>query len=161
MQTVVKQRLSREPQQLRAQATKDFILQGAIGAIARNGNAEVSIRAIAGVAGVSVGSIYEYFDVRQSLMASVYQHCTLLRLTTAERAFQISGSFSQAIAEAFSMPSPVPLIARRVLHSTCTAVFGRSWWQAIDTRVEALTCSAESQTQPFIGRLIRSTAESA
>jgi hypothetical protein len=95
------------------------------------------------------------------LMASVYRHCTLLRLTTAERAFEVSRSISHSIVEGFTMPSPVPLSARRALHAACTAVFGRNWWQEIDARIEALSNRVNSHSQPFVGRLVRSTAESA
>jgi AcrR family transcriptional regulator len=150
-------RRARTPQHERARCTKTFILEGAIRAIAQAGTAEVSIRQVARAAGVSVGSIYEYFDNRQALLASVYIHCTFLRLEFAERIWERTGSLATALAEGFTMPSPVPVAARRTLHALCTVVFGRTWWQQIDQRIEVMTGSQN----PARARLIRSVAESA
>jgi AcrR family transcriptional regulator len=147
----------RFPQHEEAKCTKAFILEGAIRAIAQTGTAEVSMRQIAHASGVSVGSMYEYFENRQALLASVYVHCAFLRLEFAENEWKRTGSVATALAAGFTMPSPIPVAARRTLHALCTSVFGRTWWHQIDQRIETITANKD----PAKARLIRSVAESA
>ncbi|QTD89715.1 TetR/AcrR family transcriptional regulator [Burkholderia anthina] len=61
--------LRRRPRQSRAQATSDALQQAFVQLLLERGYAKATIREIAAVAGVSVGTFYEYFGDKQSLAA--------------------------------------------------------------------------------------------
>ncbi|MGU7769531.1 TetR/AcrR family transcriptional regulator [Burkholderia sp. MR1-5-21] len=61
--------LRRRPRQTRAQATSDALQQAFVQLWLERGYAKATIREIAAVAGVSVGTFYEYYADKQSLAA--------------------------------------------------------------------------------------------
>ncbi|KVA00818.1 TetR family transcriptional regulator [Burkholderia latens] len=61
--------LRRRPRQRRAQATSDALQQAFVQLLLERGYAKATIREIAAVAGVSIGTFYEYFGDKQSLAA--------------------------------------------------------------------------------------------
>lgn len=61
--------LRRRPRQSRAQATSEALQQAFVQLLLERGYAKVTIREVAAVAGVSVGTFYEYFGDKQSLAA--------------------------------------------------------------------------------------------
>ncbi|WP_175923725.1 TetR/AcrR family transcriptional regulator [Burkholderia latens] len=61
--------LRRRPRQPRAQATSDALQQAFVQLLLERGYAKATIREIAAVAGVSIGTFYEYFGDKQSLAA--------------------------------------------------------------------------------------------
>ncbi|RQR74087.1 TetR/AcrR family transcriptional regulator [Burkholderia sp. Bp9012] len=61
--------LRRRPRQSRAQATSEALQQAFVQLLLERGYAKATIREIAAVAGVSVGTFYEYFGDKQSLAA--------------------------------------------------------------------------------------------
>ncbi|MBY4867994.1 TetR/AcrR family transcriptional regulator [Burkholderia sp. Bp9017] len=61
--------LRRRPRQSRAQATSDALQQAFVQLLLERGYAKATIREIAAVAGVSIGTFYEYFGDKQSLAA--------------------------------------------------------------------------------------------
>ncbi|KWE72474.1 TetR family transcriptional regulator [Burkholderia ubonensis] len=61
--------LRRRPRQPRAQASSDALQQAFVQLLLERGYAKATIREIAAVAGVSVGTFYEYFADKQSLAA--------------------------------------------------------------------------------------------
>lgn len=62
--------LKKQPRQARAQATVDAILDAGAQVLAREGYAAVTTNRVAEVAGVSIGSLYEYFPNKQSIVAA-------------------------------------------------------------------------------------------
>src|SRR5882757_10060075 len=61
----------KRPQQRRSQATVDAILEAATEVFGGSGFASVSTNAIAGRAGVSIGSLYQYFPNKLALLEAV------------------------------------------------------------------------------------------
>jgi AcrR family transcriptional regulator len=65
--------MPRKPQQSRSRATVDAIVEGALRCIATSGMAGLTTKQIADKGGVSVGSIYEYFDNKEAIVDALYQ----------------------------------------------------------------------------------------
>lgn len=65
--------MPRKPQQSRSRATVDAILEGALRCIGTSGMAGLTTKQIADKGGVSVGSIYEYFDNKEAIVDALYQ----------------------------------------------------------------------------------------
>ena len=63
----------REPQQLRARQTVDAILEAVIRILKREGPDAVTTNRIAEVAGVSIGSVYQYFPDKRAIFAALHQ----------------------------------------------------------------------------------------
>lgn len=62
----------RVPRQHRSKATTDAIVEAAARVFARVGVEQATTNQIAELAGVSVGSLYQYFPNKQSLLAALY-----------------------------------------------------------------------------------------
>ncbi|SFF26108.1 transcriptional regulator, TetR family [Fontimonas thermophila] len=60
----------KRPRQARAQATFDAIVQACARVLAEEGYAAVTTNRVAELAGVSIGSLYEYFPNKQAIVAS-------------------------------------------------------------------------------------------
>lgn len=63
----------RQPQQLRARQTVDAILEAVIRIMKREGMDAVTTNRIAEVAGVSIGSVYQYFPDKRAIFAALHQ----------------------------------------------------------------------------------------
>lgn len=63
----------RNPVQQRSSATVDAILEAAIQILAREGQAGLTTNAIAARAGISVGSLYQYFPNKQAVVDALLQ----------------------------------------------------------------------------------------
>lgn len=61
------------PVQPRAQATVEAILAAAAGILERDGPARLTTNAVAAQAGVSIGSLYQYFPNKQALTAALIE----------------------------------------------------------------------------------------
>jgi AcrR family transcriptional regulator len=61
------------PRQARSQATVEAILEAAARILAGDGYAAMSTNRVAEVAGVSVGSLYQYFPNKDSLVAALHE----------------------------------------------------------------------------------------
>ncbi|HEX6592061.1 MAG TPA: TetR/AcrR family transcriptional regulator [Moraxellaceae bacterium] len=59
--------MARKPQQTRAKATVDAIIEASFIAVAERGTASTTTRYIAEIAGISVGSLYEYFANKEAI----------------------------------------------------------------------------------------------
>lgn len=70
------------PLQRRAQRTRAALLDATERLVAREGPAAVSTTRIAGLSGVSVGTIYRYFSDREALLLAAYDG-TVLRIVRA------------------------------------------------------------------------------
>lgn len=65
--------MARKPSQARAKATVDAIVQAGFICIKNNGMDETTTKKIADVAGVSVGSVYEYFKNKDDIYQAMVQ----------------------------------------------------------------------------------------
>lgn len=65
--------MTRKPQQQRAKATVDAIVEAGFLCLAKHGTEGTTTRHIADEAGISVGSLYEYFANKQEVMDAMYQ----------------------------------------------------------------------------------------
>lgn len=63
----------KQPVQARAQATVEAILAAAAGILEREGPARLTTNAVAAQAGVSIGSLYQYFPNKQALTAALIE----------------------------------------------------------------------------------------
>lgn len=65
------ERQRRSPRQARAEATVDAILQAALQLLRTDGTARFNTNRIAEAAGVSIGTLYQYFSGRQAILAAL------------------------------------------------------------------------------------------
>lgn len=66
--------MPRKPQQTRAKATVGAIVDAGFIALSRHGYSGTSTRHIAEIAGISVGSLYEYFANKEAIYAAMDAH---------------------------------------------------------------------------------------
>lgn len=66
--------MPRKPQQRRAKATVDAIVEAGFIALSEQGLEGVTTRHIADIAGVSVGSLYEYFANKEEVFDAMHRH---------------------------------------------------------------------------------------
>ena len=59
--------MARKPKQQRSKATVDAIVEAALIAIARQGPSATTARQVADIAGIGVGSLYEYFEDKDAI----------------------------------------------------------------------------------------------
>lgn len=101
-QTSQETRLRRIPQQNRAIMTVGSILESAAILFARDGFEKTSTTRIAELAGVSVGSLYEYFPNKDSLVASlVKSHCDQMICHIAQHLANAEGQGAYRVIEVF------------------------------------------------------------
>lgn len=83
MPTIAKKRLEprRKPRQARSQATVEVILAAAARVFARAGYAATTTNHVAAKAGVSIGSLYEYFPSKDAILVALVER----HLDEAER----------------------------------------------------------------------------
>lgn len=65
--------MPRAPRQQRAIATVDAILEAGFISLARQGLAATTTRHIADIAGIGVGSLYEYFENKEAVYAAMHE----------------------------------------------------------------------------------------
>ncbi len=65
--------MPRKPQQPRARATVNAIVEAGFISLARNGVENTTTRHIADIAGVSVGSLYQYFESKEALVDALME----------------------------------------------------------------------------------------
>lgn len=70
---VTKKSHRRRPKQRRAHHTVDAILDAVVRILKREGFGAVTTNRIAEVAGVSIGSVYQYFPDKQSIFVALHQ----------------------------------------------------------------------------------------
>src|ERR1044071_5404419 len=81
----------KEPSQERARQTVDAILQAAATVLVRDGYDRASTNRIAETAGVSIGSLYQYFPSKEALTAALIdRHRAEVMATFYERMTQIA-----------------------------------------------------------------------
>ena len=66
--------MPRKPQQARSRATVESIMDAGFISLSRHGLEGTTTRHIADIAGISVGSLYEYFDNKEAIYRAMNQH---------------------------------------------------------------------------------------
>ena len=93
--------LRREPVQSRARLMKQRILEGARSLLAKDGLAELNTNKLAAEAGIAVGTIYQYFPNKQSILSTlVDEWLTRIRMEVEE--FSSEESLALGFDELFS-----------------------------------------------------------
>jgi AcrR family transcriptional regulator len=88
------------PHQARAKVTRDAILEAAAHIIAASGLAAFNTNAVAARAGVSIGSLYQYFPNKDALMVALIEHGQqrqLLTFDTAAAAMPVNAPLSDMV----------------------------------------------------------------
>ncbi|HVY46239.1 MAG TPA: TetR/AcrR family transcriptional regulator [Minicystis sp.] len=81
------------PRQRRAQATIDAILDAAARILIREGYARATTNRVAVVAGVSIGTLYQYFPSKDAVVAAlVERHIGRMRALLAARVAEVAGA---------------------------------------------------------------------
>ena len=62
--------MARKPKQQRSKATVDAIIEAALISIARQGPGATTARQVADIAGIGVGSLYEYFEDKDAIFTA-------------------------------------------------------------------------------------------
>jgi len=142
----VRPKARRSPVQGRAQATVDTILKAAAQILARHGAEAATTNAIAERAGVSVGSLYQYFANRDALMTElVRRHVAMMQEVLAGA---LAGLSSRPLAEAVAQLVAAIVAAHRVaprLHQALHQSLAHGKVDAIDhfeSELETLVCHA-------------------
>jgi AcrR family transcriptional regulator len=63
--------MRKQPQQERSRATVDAIIEAGIRVLGRNGWSRFTTNHVAEIAGVSIGSVYQYFPDKRALVAAI------------------------------------------------------------------------------------------
>jgi len=66
-------RARRQPQQRRARETVEAVLEAVVRIVKRNGIKAVTTNRVAEVAGVSIGSVYQYFPDKRAMFVALHQ----------------------------------------------------------------------------------------
>lgn len=89
----------KQPRQARSRATVDALLDAAARVLVQEGYAGANTNRVAEVAGISVGSLYQYFPSKDALVLALRQrHAEQMRTLLQEQACQVVGaSLSAAV----------------------------------------------------------------
>lgn len=85
MRTIPNTRPRRRPRQARAQVTVDAIIQATAKVLVSHGYDRASTNRIAQAAGVSIGSLYQYFPSKEALVAALAEAHVSRMVETVER----------------------------------------------------------------------------
>jgi len=121
--------MARKPRQQRAKATVDAIVEAGFIAMADRGPAATTTRQIADIAGVGVGSLYEYFDNKEAI-------------------FQVMSE--RFVADTIAMIQPlIPTIVRKTIKEAVLDLLGhfRDFLQADSERY--LKCARYAMALDF------------
>ena len=101
----------RKPRQERSQFTVDAIFGAVARLVATEGEAGLTTNRIAETAGVSVGSLYQYFPSKEAILAAMLdQHCNRVML-------ELDALLAQARAEGWTPEQQVRRYARHYLQA--------------------------------------------
>jgi AcrR family transcriptional regulator len=112
----------KRPRQARAQATWDALVEAAAQLLAAHGLARLTTNAVAERAGVSIGSLYQYFPNRDALMVALIerqqaQQAKRLAATLAQLpAADLRSSVTMLVRAAMAHHSANPVLATAIDH---------------------------------------------
>ncbi|QTD44488.1 TetR/AcrR family transcriptional regulator [Ottowia testudinis] len=120
----------RQPAQARSRATAEVVLQAVRLVLVQDGVERLTTNRVAEVAGVSIGSLYQYFDSREALLAAVVE------------AFRADGvrRLDEVLHEALGAPQPVEITVAAYVNTYVDAFGGQR--DAQDLAVARLAWSA-------------------
>jgi AcrR family transcriptional regulator len=84
----------KQPRQQRAQVTHDAIVEAAAQVLAAGGLAQFNTNAVAARAGVSIGSLYQYFPNKDAVMVALIHRSQQRQLATFRQAALTTGTAS-------------------------------------------------------------------
>lgn len=91
------------PTQERARATVDVILQAARGVLTRRGYSKFTTNEVAKAAGVSIGSLYQYFPNKRALVGAIYEdHVERKVRELAQETPQLATASLEALIQRFA-----------------------------------------------------------
>jgi AcrR family transcriptional regulator len=118
----------RRPQQRRARETVEAVLDAVIRILKRDGSRGLTTNRIAEVAGVSIGSVYQYFPDKQAIFAALHQRHVdqidrLVQNTLVEHAASSLENLMRAMIEAMveahtTDPELYELLLTEIQHRT-------------------------------------------
>lgn len=106
--------LRRKPSQQRSRETVDVVFEAAMRELQRGDPTAVNVNRVAETAGVSIGSIYQYFPSKETLLSSLIAHYMRRRfdaIMAMIRAIHDEERATQALV-------PLEEIMRRLVHGT-------------------------------------------
>ncbi|HKY39080.1 MAG TPA: TetR/AcrR family transcriptional regulator [Polyangiaceae bacterium] len=106
--------LRRKPSQQRSRETVDVVFEAAMRELQRGDPTAVNVNRVAETAGVSIGSIYQYFPSKETLLSSLIAHYMRRRfeaIMAMIRAIQDEERTTQTVV-------PLEEIMRRLVHGT-------------------------------------------
>lgn len=99
----------KQPRQARSRATVEVILDATARILVSHGYAAASTNRIAEVAGISVGSLYQYFPSKEALVTALRRrHAEQMRAMLLDMAASAAGA-------------PLPVAARTLIHAVMAA----------------------------------------
>jgi AcrR family transcriptional regulator len=117
----------KQPQQLRSRETVDAIFEAALQVLRKNEEQSPSVHTIAEHAGVSVGSLYQYFPSKEALVSGLIRFYLTQRLGVFERELAAARGLSAEEAAArliggfIDSMSARSTIERAIMHQFCRA----------------------------------------
>src|SRR3954466_418891 len=89
-----------EKTEARKAATRERIVATALDPVSEGGYASASVQAVAGRAGVAVGTVYRHFPSKADLFAEVFRRASQRELDVMREVATHSGSAGERVAEA-------------------------------------------------------------
>ena len=155
MTTKRRAKTTKIPRQTRSRATVAAIVEAATRILEREGYAGTNVNHVAELAGVSVGSLYQYFPTKEALVGAVAQDLTakmlaefgkdLMPLATAPLPHAIRGIVERAIA-AFRLNPRL----RRVLRDEVPTSFPYMQTPEFDAALEQILVSYLDQQRALL-----------
>jgi AcrR family transcriptional regulator len=108
----------RRPRQQRAQHTVGAIFQAVLNIVAREGEDQLNTNRIAEVAGVSIGTLYQYFPTKEAVVLA------LIEQRRAEALKRIEATLAEGLARQRSVADLVRGFVRSYLQAFCGADAG-------------------------------------
>ena len=150
----------KKPLQARSTATVDDIVEATIRILRRDGWAACTTTRISTLAGVSVGSLYQYFPNRNAIAVEIVRQRTRTYLTAVmaadlSRATSAEEAVDAAIAAAFSVSQSTSAIRQRPPARQRSTGTGRQWPEMLGKQTLGL---GRNRRQRDVHRALAGTA---
>lgn len=133
--------MRKQPQQSRSRATVEAIVQAGIQVLGRRGWADFTTNRVAEVAGVSIGSLYQYFPDKRALLAAIRRRHfddVLAAVRAAVEAGPLGERIERLVRGMLQVHSVYPELHRAVVEEAeadpsaraAHVAFERAYWRA-------------------------------